>query len=78
MGLGLVYQVGASLSDLFSKAVVAFKASLKFVLFQLNRLGCDYFAVLKVTPSCADCPLYRFGKQFAELRELVQIKGLKC
>ena len=64
----LIYQLCTTLSWLFSKAVVAFKASLKFALFQLNRLGSDYFAKLKVRASCADCPLYRYGKQVAELR----------
>ena len=57
-----------------SKAVVAFKTSLTFVLFQLNRLGSVYFAVLKVRASYADCPLYRFGKQVAELRQVFQQK----
>ena len=60
------------LSLLFSKAVVAFKASLKFVLFQLNRLGSVYFALLIVRASYADCPLYRFRKQVAELRLVSQ------
>ena len=31
-------------------------------LFQLNRLGSVYFALLIVRASYADCPLNRYGK----------------
>ena len=64
----LIYFVLCFTQLIVFQGVVAFKTSLKFVLFQLNRLGSVYFVLLIVRASYADCPLYRYGKQFADLR----------
>jgi len=59
----LIYCVLCFTQLIVFQGVVAFKTSLKFVLFQLNRLGSVYFAFFTYSQSrCADCPWYSFGK----------------
>lgn len=55
----------------FAMAVVAFKAFASALGFSslislISLVGLlDYFAALKVLPSCADCPLFRYWKNYS-------------
>ena len=58
-----------------SNAVVAFKAFTIVRAFPAQSARLCLIRFAHSQSSCADCPFYRFGKQVAELRLVIQQKS---